>query len=175
MHIVLLENQKNKIRVEKETSDVYLHSQLVASMTSTINNVERRHWQNQLRITWKICNMLIQGNLIYTNHWIRILYHQKLWYGKWNWLTTDEYWEIRFISNNKVKTQLSWRVHTPFSAAPALQAAIDTAKMAFAPRFPCQLKKIRTLTPKSHNYCWHNPSIHTRDKTKGTNGVCCKT
>lgn len=51
MHIVLLENQKNKICVEKETSVVYLHGQLVASMTSTINNVERRHWQNQLRIT----------------------------------------------------------------------------------------------------------------------------
>jgi len=52
--------------------------------------------------------------------------------------------ESLMIYNCNRRKSSSWRIrqrkmissHTPFSDAPALHAAIDTAKIAFAPRFP---------------------------------------
>lgn len=53
----------------------YLHSQLVASMTPTVDDIKRRYWQYQLWIPSEICNVLIQGNLAGIHHTVRL--HQK--------------------------------------------------------------------------------------------------
>jgi hypothetical protein len=53
--------------------------------------------------------------------------------------------ESLMIYNCNRRKSSGWRIrprkmissHTPFSDAPALHTAIDTAKIAFAPRFPC--------------------------------------
>jgi hypothetical protein len=100
----------------------YLNRKSISSMFSTINDCNCRNRKHCSAFANKICYMLVEWNL----HTNRLLSTRKC-----SGIGTFKLITLMILGGGRKKNS------TSFSAAPALQAAIDTASIAFAPSSTC--------------------------------------